>query len=52
MRRIGMTHDEADDFDHPRLPPGHRLRRHVLYRLNRPEESLYRNSDVRGTLKQ
>ena len=21
MRRIGMTHDEADDFDHPRLPP-------------------------------
>jgi ribosomal-protein-alanine N-acetyltransferase len=33
MRRIGMTHDEADDFDHPRLPPGHRLRRHVLYRL-------------------
>ena len=36
MRRIGMTHDEADDFDHPRLPPGHRLRRHVLYRLTRP----------------
>jgi RimJ/RimL family protein N-acetyltransferase len=33
MRRIGMTHDEADDFDHPNLPPGHRLRRHVLYRL-------------------
>jgi RimJ/RimL family protein N-acetyltransferase len=33
MRRIGMTHDPADDFDHPRLPPGHHLRRHVLYRL-------------------
>jgi RimJ/RimL family protein N-acetyltransferase len=33
MRRIGMTHDPADDFDHPRLAPGHRLRRHVLYRL-------------------
>ena len=32
MRRIGMTHDPADDFDHPSLPPGHRLRRHVLYR--------------------
>jgi ribosomal-protein-alanine N-acetyltransferase len=45
MRRIGMTHDEADDFDHPRLPQGHRLRRHVLYRL-RSET----NSDVRGTL--
>ncbi len=35
MRRLGMTHDPADDFDHPRLPPGHRLRRHVLYRMSR-----------------
>jgi RimJ/RimL family protein N-acetyltransferase len=33
MRRLGMTHDPGDDFDHPRLPEGHRLRRHVLYRL-------------------
>ena len=32
MERIGMTHDPADDFDHPRLPPQHVLRRHVLYR--------------------
>lgn len=36
MERIGMTHDPADDFDHPRLPPGHRLQRHVLYRLAAP----------------
>ncbi|MBA9002086.1 GNAT family N-acetyltransferase [Thermomonospora cellulosilytica] len=36
MRRLGMTHDPADDFDHPRLPPGHRLRRHVLYRAAPP----------------
>lgn len=36
MRGIGMTRDAADDFDHPRLPPGHRLRRHVLYRLAAP----------------
>jgi RimJ/RimL family protein N-acetyltransferase len=35
MRRLGMTHDPADDFDHPRLPEGHPLRRHVLYRLSR-----------------
>ena len=28
-----MTHDPADDFDHPELPVGHPLRRHVLYRL-------------------
>ncbi len=36
MRRIGMTHDPADDFDHPRLPAGHRLRPHVLFRITRP----------------
>jgi hypothetical protein len=32
-----MTHDPADDFDHPRLPVGHALRRHVLYRLHSRE---------------
>jgi ribosomal-protein-alanine N-acetyltransferase len=36
MRRLGMSHDPAEDFDHPRLPAGHPLRRHVLYRLPRP----------------
>ena len=35
MQRLGMTHDPSDDFDHPRLPVGHHLRRHVLYRLGR-----------------
>jgi RimJ/RimL family protein N-acetyltransferase len=35
MERIGMTHDPADDFDHPFLAPGHPLRSHVLYRLHR-----------------
>lgn len=34
MRRLGMRHDAADDFEHPRLPPGHPLRHHVLYRLD------------------
>ena len=35
MEKLGMTCDPAEDFDfeHPRLPPGHPLRRHVLYRL-------------------
>lgn len=33
MERLGMTHAEADDFDHPVFPEGHRLRRHVLYRV-------------------
>jgi RimJ/RimL family protein N-acetyltransferase len=32
MRRLGMTHDPADDFDHPALADGP-LRRHVLYRI-------------------
>jgi RimJ/RimL family protein N-acetyltransferase len=34
MEKIGMTHDPRDDFDHPLLPDGHPLRRHVLYRLH------------------
>lgn len=35
MEKLGMTHDPAEDFDHPYLPEGHALRRHVLYRLAR-----------------
>ncbi len=35
MRRLGMQHYRVEDFDHPALPPGDRLRRHVLYRLSR-----------------
>jgi RimJ/RimL family protein N-acetyltransferase len=35
MEKLGMTHDAADDFDHPSLLPGHPLRHHVLYRLDR-----------------
>jgi RimJ/RimL family protein N-acetyltransferase len=35
MEKLGMTHDPDDDFDHPLLPAGHPLRRHVLYRLKR-----------------
>jgi RimJ/RimL family protein N-acetyltransferase len=36
MERLGMSRDPAEDFDHPRLPSGHPLRRHVLYRIRRP----------------
>ncbi|MEM1346527.1 MAG: GNAT family N-acetyltransferase [Pseudomonadota bacterium] len=35
MARIGMTHDPQGDFEHPLLPEGSPLRRHVLYRLSR-----------------
>ena len=37
MQKIGMTHDPADDFDHPTMPAGHRLERHVLYRIRRAQ---------------
>ncbi|HWK17865.1 MAG TPA: GNAT family N-acetyltransferase [Solirubrobacteraceae bacterium] len=35
MERLGMTRDPDGNFEHPRIPAGHRLRRHVLYRLPR-----------------
>lgn len=44
MERLGMHHDPADDFDHPKLPEDHPLRRHVLYRLARTEWR--RNADA------
>jgi len=40
MRRIGMTHDPADDFDHPGLPVDHPMRPHVLYRLTRDTSTM------------
>jgi RimJ/RimL family protein N-acetyltransferase len=33
MDRLGMKRDPADDFDHPRVPEGHAMRRHILYRI-------------------
>ena len=46
MERLGMTRDPAEDFEHPGLPEGHPLRRHVLYRLKCPrEESNLQPSD-------
>jgi RimJ/RimL family protein N-acetyltransferase len=37
MEKLGMTYRSEDDFEHPALPDGHRLRRHVLYRLTRAD---------------
>jgi RimJ/RimL family protein N-acetyltransferase len=31
MRRIGMAHDPARDFDHPGLAEDHPLRPHVVF---------------------
>jgi 3-dehydroquinate dehydratase/shikimate dehydrogenase len=36
MEKIGMKHFPNLDFDHPRIPEGHALRRHVLYSLSNP----------------
>jgi RimJ/RimL family protein N-acetyltransferase len=33
MERLGMVRDPLADFDHPSLPVGSPLRRHVLYRI-------------------
>ncbi len=43
MRRIGMR--RSTEFDHPRVPPGHALRRHVLYRLRADEWRERRTDD-------
>jgi RimJ/RimL family protein N-acetyltransferase len=37
MEKLGMSREEAEDFDHPNLAEGHPLRRHVLYRLQRED---------------
>jgi len=37
MEKLGMRHQREDDFDHPSISEGHRLRRHVLYRLTSAE---------------
>jgi RimJ/RimL family protein N-acetyltransferase len=36
MEKLGMTHDPAEDFDHPGVPADWAGRRHVLYRLAAP----------------
>jgi RimJ/RimL family protein N-acetyltransferase len=47
MERLGMTRSEADDFEHPRLPVGHRLRKHVLYRAGASSDPGARSSPAR-----
>ncbi|WP_039356972.1 GNAT family N-acetyltransferase [Candidatus Protochlamydia amoebophila] len=37
MEKIGMHHDPKGDFDHPKLPKDHLLKKHVLYRMNHNE---------------
>ncbi len=46
MEKIGMHHDSKEDFDHPKLPEGHPLRRHVLYRVN--EQKWRQNTHIKN----
>ena len=36
MERLGMARRANLDFDHPSLPPGHPLRPHIVYVIERP----------------
>ncbi|WP_028034908.1 GNAT family N-acetyltransferase [Chelativorans sp. J32] len=36
MQKIGMRYDPADDYMHPKIPEGHPLHAHVLYRIGNP----------------
>jgi RimJ/RimL family protein N-acetyltransferase len=50
MEKIGMVHNPADDFEHPAMPEGHSLRRHVLYRVacqTRPSPGMQRTGCAR-----
>jgi RimJ/RimL family protein N-acetyltransferase len=40
MDKLGMHHDASLDFDHPNVPEGHALQRHVLYRLANPRSTI------------
>ena len=33
MHRLGMMRSLSEDFEHPKVPVGHTLRDHVLYRI-------------------
>lgn len=37
MERLGLKRDPRSDFDHPKLPVGHRLRRHLVYQITQSE---------------
>jgi 3-dehydroquinate dehydratase/shikimate dehydrogenase len=39
MEKIGMKHIPELDFDHPRIPEGNALRKHVLYSIGNPNLS-------------
>ena len=49
MERLGMSRNPDHDFDHPSLPVGHPLRRHVLYRLQAPARREEQSDDPQAS---
>lgn len=39
MERLGMIRQRNEDFDHPDVPDGSALKRHILYRIARPDQA-------------
>jgi RimJ/RimL family protein N-acetyltransferase len=39
MEHLGMSRDPEEDFEHPLVPEGSRLRAHVLYRIGRGDRA-------------
>lgn len=37
MEKLGMRRNPEEDFEHPKLEPGHPLRPHVLYRISKSD---------------
>lgn len=46
MRKIGMQHDPKDDFDYPKIPEEHPLKKHILCRLKRNEWEKSQRNDL------
>jgi RimJ/RimL family protein N-acetyltransferase len=46
MEKLGMTHRPELDFDHPRVPAGHRYQRHTLYSLRNPNSKEAHTHDL------
>ena len=51
MQRLGMTRSPKDDFQHPKVPVGHALRDHILYRIQNSPDLLRRlNRELSNTI--
>lgn len=48
MERLGLERDHQDDFDHPAVPEGHPLRRHILFRKQRPNQTVRQLEPLNG----